>query len=414
MKPYHFYVSFNPLFNEDSAWKTQAHEFHQKLLEKKQLNETSKMYWGKIQLSENSQPVVVSDFQQVHSENLELQMETHLFITDYQHLWVGKVAEVTQDAPSDDETLQFYKNKKVELWFGISDFDLLSNKAEETLSFLKKLHVDNEYYDFKIKEITPFTPSIRFPIIVQDRSRERYFKSFVGTNTQRVFEKNLLIAESGPGLKIDEFIKSFVISEKNFKLMPESLRFQITNAEVLLVEAQSGYQKDRIKLERAILTYLKCLEILLNETFVAHLKQMEGYRIWVTKDEDSPKFIRSALDKDKSTLIKLYQSNGCFNLNQIKMLLDNPSFFAHTSLDYVFRQRQAFWEFCRLELRPTLKNESLIELRNDLGSKNQTKAHERELLLVRNILLGVGGKGIFNQIIESWFDGHGELKKKSA
>jgi len=96
------------------------------------------------------------------------------------------------------------------------------------------------------------------------------------------------------------------------------------------------------------------------------------------------------------------------------MLLDTPSFFAHTSLDYVFRQRQAFWEFCRLELRPTLKNESLIELRNDLASRNQTKAHERELLLVRNILLGVGGKGIFNQIIESWFDGHKDLKKKSA
>lgn len=414
MKPYHFYVSFNPLFNEDSAWKTQAHEFHQKLAEKKQINNSAKMYWGKIQLSEHSRPVVVSDFKQVHSENLELQMETHIYITDYQHLWVGKVIEVTQEIPSEEETLPFYKNKKVEMWFGISDFDLLSNKADETLALLKKLHVENEYYDFKLPEITPFVPSIRFPLIVQDRSRERYFKPTVGNQALRVLEKNPHIAESGPGLKIDEFIKSFVITEKNFKLMPESLRFQITNAEVLLVEAQSGYQKDRIKLERAILTYLKCLEILLNETFVAHLRQVEGYRIWVTKDQESPKFIRSALDKDKSKLMKLYDSKGCFNLNQIKMLLDTPSFFAHTSLDYVFRQRQAFWEFCRLELRPTLKNESLIELRNDLASANHTKAHERELLLVRNILLGVGGRGIFNQIIESWFDGRGEVKKKSA
>jgi hypothetical protein len=86
------------------------------------------------------------------------------------------------------------------------------------------------------------------------------------------------------------------------------------------------------------------------------------------------------------------------------MLLDTPSFFPHTSLDYVFRGKRNFWEYCRLELRPTLKNESLIELRNLLAQHGEVKAHDRELLLVRNILLGVGGRGVFNNIIEAWFD----------
>jgi len=172
----------------------------------------------------------------------------------------------------------------------------------------------------------------------------------------------------------------------------------------LLLEAQSGGKKDRFKLEQAIFTYLKCLECLLNETFVAYLKREEGHRIWITKDRSSPTFIRSVLDKDKSSLTRLKDSTENFNLSQIKMLLDTPSFFPHTSLDYVFKGKKSFWEYCRLELRPTLKNESLIELRNILSAQGVVKAHDRELLLVRNILLGVGGRGVFNNIIEAWFD----------
>jgi hypothetical protein len=205
-------------------------------------------------------------------------------------------------------------------------------------------------------------------------------------------------------MKLNELTHSFVIPEDNFKRIPENIRSQIVYAEILLLEAQTGGQQDRAKLEQAILTYLKCLETLLNETFIAYLKREEGHRIWISKDPHSPKFIRSALDKDKSAFIRFKESDVIFNLSQIKMLLDTPSFFPHTSLDYVFMGKKSFWEYCRLELRPTLKNESLIELRNLLAVHGEVKAHDRELLLVRNILLGVGGRGVFNNIIEAWFD----------
>jgi DNA-binding transcriptional MerR regulator len=121
--------------------------------------------------------------------------------------------------------------------------------------------------------------------------------------------------------------------------------------------------------------------------------------------------MRSALDKDKSSLIRLKDSTEYFNLSQIKMLLDTPAFFPHTSLDYVFKGKNCFWEYCRLELRSTLKNESLIELRNQLSTQTAQKIHDRELLLVRNILLGVGGSGIFNLIVESWFEDQAQQAK---
>ena len=403
MKPYHFYVAFNPLFNEDSNWKTQAHEFYQALKFKKEKNKDAHMYWGKIQISEHSESLKMTTFEQVVSENSEVQMDSHLFITDYQHMWVGKVAEVLKEIPDSENTLDFYKNKIVEVWFKVVDFDLISNHAAETLAILTQLHVENEYYNYKIKEMTPFTSGIRFPMIIQDKTQERYFKSISNDYGLRILKENPLLTTKGEAMKLNSLIHSFVIPEDTFRRIPEYIRSQIIHAEILLLEAQGGGNKDRYKLEQAMLTYLKCLESLLNETFVAYLKREEGHRIWVTKDCSAPKFIRSVLDKDKSSLIRLKDSKEVFNLSQIKMLLDTPSFFPHTSLDFVFREKKSFWEYCRLELRPTLKNESLIELKNLLSTHAHVKAHDRELLLVRNILLGVGGKGVFNNIIESWY-----------
>lgn len=400
MKPYHFYVAFNPLFNEDRTWKTQAHEFHHKLKEKKAKDPNAHFYWGKIQVSEYSEALNVPTFQQVLVENSELEMETHLYITDYQHLWVGKVSQVMETIPDSENTLPFYHNKRVEVWFKITDFDLISNNASETMTALSCIHVDNEHYSYKIKEMTPFTSGIRFPMIVQDRAKERYFQK----TDLRILRENPMLSGSGEAMQLTNIIQSFVIPEETFKRIPENIRTQIIHAEILLLEAQAGGKKDRIKLEQAILTYLKCLEQLLNETIVGILRREEGHRIYVTKDQATPKFMRSALDKDKSTLLRLKDCQEIFNLSQIKMLLDTPAFFGHTSLDYVFRNKKMFWEYCRLELRSTLKNESLIEIRNVLTKPGDLKAHDRELLLIRNILLGVGGRGVFNDVIESYFE----------
>ena len=91
-------------------------------------------------------------------------------------MWVGKVAEALKEIPDSENTLDFYKNKKVEVWFKVVDFDLISNNAAETLAILNQLHVENEYYNYKIKEMTPFTSGIRFPMIIQDKTQERYFE----------------------------------------------------------------------------------------------------------------------------------------------------------------------------------------------------------------------------------------------
>jgi hypothetical protein len=409
MRPCHFYVAFNPLFNKNTVYKTQAHEFYYSLKQQVSLDPSAYLFWGKLKMSEYTEPLHQENFYEVLKSNHISGEETCLFVTDYHNLWVGKVTGVQTEDPETHETLEFYKGKKVELWFKISDFDLVSNHAEKTSHLLNQYYVDNSYYNYKVKEIGPASSGLRFPMIVQDQLDEKYFSS---EQNHRIKNQNILVETLGESMNLGNLIQTYVIPEENFKKLPEIVRSQILYAEILLMEATTSGKRDRTKLEHSILTYLRCLEYLLNSTFVGHLKHEEGHRLFVTKDAPI-RFLRSPIDRDKKSLMRLKDLTDVVELSQIKMILDAPQFFTNTSLDYVFRNRQRFWEYCRLELRSILKNESLIEIRNTLARNESIDIYDQELILVRNILLGVGGKGVFNNLIEKYYADE-VIKEKSA
>lgn len=401
MKPCHFYLAINPLFNGQSDYKSQAHEFYFRLKERMTSNEKKHLYWGKLHITEYSDALNWEQLQKVLTANKENNFDTHLYVTDFQHLWVGKVAEITPSKPSDKDTLDFYKNKDVEVWFKITDFDLLANEPSTTADVLHNLYVDNEYYNLKLKELSPVSSGLRFPVIIQDKSQDQYFS--LHQNTRRVNLKNSLIEDPCENKRLNSIIQSYVIPEENFKKLPESVRKQIVEAELLLVEATTGKIKSREKLEEAITKYLSCLELLLNETFMKEIKNLEGHRIYVS-NESGVRFIRSPLDREKKSLKRIIDIKEPFDLAQMKMLMDSPAFFQNVNLDLVFKNKKRFWEYCRLELRHTLKNEGILDIVKVLKNREILKYHDKELMLVRNILLGVGGKGIFNDVIENYFD----------
>jgi len=404
MKPYHFYLPFNPLFNSNDKYESQAHEFFEELKKIKQKNSHESLYWGKLKISEFTSSLNVDGFSQVVRENQEIELETHLFITDYQFLWVGKVRSVTSKLPTDAKTLNFYNGKNVEVWFELSDFHLISNESESTLAFIYQLHIDNPYQDNKIDHLSPMVNELRFPLVIQDRGHHHFFKNGI-----HVLENNPMLNKSDETLKMESFGRSFVIPQKTFSLLPDKVRSSILHSEVLLMEALSKGKRDRVKLEKSIFGYLECLELLLNETFVSHLREKEGHNIFVSMDSGTVKILRQPQTDSHKTSLKDTKVN--FTLNQIKMLIDTPRFFEHTSLDYIFRDKKSFWEYCRLEFRNALKNESILELYLKFKNKNQVELHDRELLLMRNILLGVGGVGLFSALISNWYRDEYSSKK---
>ncbi len=69
----------------------------------------------------------------------------------------------------------FYDGKNVEIWFKISDMDLVSSEYVETGYYLENLYAKNDFCSQELDSINPYLSGLRYPLIVQDRLSERYF-----------------------------------------------------------------------------------------------------------------------------------------------------------------------------------------------------------------------------------------------
>ena len=117
-------------------------------------------------------------------------MSTHLFITDFKHIWAGKVKSVGDKIPKNGNTLSFYQGKNVEVWFELSDFILLEHSHEETANKLAELYIDNEYNKMQIHGLSPFTTSVYYPCLVQDLAEEQFFDVMDDSSESHLVLKN--------------------------------------------------------------------------------------------------------------------------------------------------------------------------------------------------------------------------------
>ncbi len=128
----HFYITFNPYLNTEHEHEyTQAHEFYDQLKELKLKKKTATMHWGKMIGADRTSNLNTAGFQSIITENLETNCSTHLYITDFQNLWVAKVDSIKDTISKKDKTLSFYEGKNVEIWFEITDMTLLEHNHED-------------------------------------------------------------------------------------------------------------------------------------------------------------------------------------------------------------------------------------------------------------------------------------------
>ena len=177
--PIHFFITFNPQLNDYiEPGFTQAHEFYEYL--RSQITEMegkegeAYAYWGNIIGKDRNISANFSNFEEVIAKNKEHQLATHLYISDYENIWVAKIESVHKSLGKDFKALDFYKGKKVETWFKVVDFSLLEYCHEKTAAKLAELYIDNSYMDLKIDELSPFTTGIKYPAFVQDLSEEPF------------------------------------------------------------------------------------------------------------------------------------------------------------------------------------------------------------------------------------------------
>jgi hypothetical protein len=389
-KPFHFYVVFNPMINKDTHYKTQAHEFYHSL-KTKVLNDDSEeafMYWGKLKV-DNSKDEDLNHFSKMIENNQHIGEETHLYITDYHHFWVAKVESVHAEIFNKNHALPFYDNKEVEMWFKITDMELLSAEFEETSYYLKQLYVDNKFHDEVIESLNPYLGGLKFPLILQDNLNEKYFKNVYSEDVSRCVKNNPLINNPGASGGVVSSMKSFVLPPQIFSMLSSLTKKELLDVEVGLTKREDF---DSNLFDGVLSSYLRILESVMNDTLGFILKREFGNCLFISKSGTH----FSDQKTEDNISIDLFQ--GVISLNGFVHLLVDANKFGNISLKDLEVTYPNIVEYFSNELVPFILEEELAEMRIKAQQGEKLQVSKIQVLKVRNQILGVGCVGVINSL----------------
>lgn len=395
--PIHFYITFNPYLNESlEPGYTQAHEFYEFLI--KNLKNTSKKYayWGKIINANRESKIDFHKLNDAIEHNRALGVSTHLYITDFNNLWVGKVDSVHKDIDivNDFQALEFYKGKKVEIWFKISDFTLLDHEPEGTARALSQFYIDNEFVDLKIHSLSPFTTAIRYPTFIQDRRGELYFDEREDSEGPIALTYNPAIDSTAVN-SILRSLFSHAIPEQLYNQIPHSARTEIEGAEIDMLERRQH------NLPKIAFSYIKAMEIILNDLVIHHIKRCGyGDQFFVAYETMPPKLY---FENNRPGLIPISKFQKNYSCNQLFYFIQRGMQSKNFCFKKAFHGKEEFVKFVGQDLPRLLENNQILNMRGVLAHADAEDVSAQDCIAVRNLILGVGCKGIIHAIYQSFY-----------
>jgi len=386
---YHFYLTFNPYLNQnEEQGYTQAHEFYDLMKELVSIDPTATCYWGKMINKDRDASIDIGAFQEILNNNNQNHFSTHLFITDFQNLWVGKVKAVTQLIPKNANTLSFYKDKKVEVWFEISDFILLEHGHIETAKRISDLKMDNSYSALQIQGLSPFTTSVKYPCIIEDQQLEQYFDEFDQNEISHlVLKENPAILKSNAH-QVLKLIHNFVLPEEIYAKIPHAAKLEIETAEIDMLEQRHH------NIHKIAFSYLRALEVIMNDLIIHHIKRKGQAEDFYVDTSSAPPKIFLQPSKDYFVTLKEYNKN--FSINTLLHFVDYANNQSHLGFKKAFSEQKEFIRFILKDFTDAVKNNHLIEIRNALAHGENEKVSHKDAIAVRNIILGCGTQGLIS------------------
>jgi hypothetical protein len=396
MSPIHFYLTFNPYLNTDYEGSyTQAHEFYDLLKDLVQKDKNATIFWGKMIGKDRESKLDLTVFEKVIQSNSEQGLSTHLYITDFQNLWVGRVNAITDTLPKKGNTLPFYEGKKVEIWFEISDFCLLEHNHEETANKISELYIDNNHHDLKINGLSPFTTAIKYPCFIQDLAEEQYFDALDTNEVSHLVLKHNPSINSTTSQQVLRCLHAYAFPESLYKKIPYAAKMEIETAEQDMLE-QRHHNPGRIAFG-----YLKALEIIMNDLIIHHIKRKGfGGDFYVDNTSMPPKLF---LQESKDHLIPLKQFPKNFSLNQLIYFMERCHNQNHLSFKKAFSEHKQFVRFVTSDLQQIIKDNQLINIRGILAHNNSAAISLSDAMAVRNLILGVGCKGLIHLAYQTFY-----------
>lgn len=394
--PLHFYLTFNPYLNHEyEAGYTQAHEFFDFLKEAITKDKTATAYWGKIISKDRDSKLDLEVFNKVLQKNTQNHLSTHLYISDFRHLWVGQVKSVGASLPKDANTLPFYEGKNVEVWFEISDFILLEHTHEETANKLSEMYIDNEHSKLVIQGLSPFTTSVYYPCLVQDLAEEQYFDEFDDTEFNHLMLKpNPAILRNSSDIVVNS-LHNYVFPEAMYSKIPHAAKLEIESAELDMMESRHH------NMHKIAFSYLKALEIVLNDLIIHHIKRKGlADQFFVDATSAPPKLY---LNPAKDYYITLKQFSKHFSISHLLHFMERCSNQNNLPFKKAFSEHKQFVRFCTKELADIVKTNKLIEVRNALAHGEEQKLTFKDANAIRYLILGGATSGLIQQCLRNFY-----------
>lgn len=394
------------MINQGGNYKTQAHEFYAEL-KSKSLNfnsEDSAMYWGKLKVNESAE-TDLKNYQDVIAHNKEIGKDTHIYISDYHHFWVAKVESVHHQIHNKSDTLAFYDNKDVDVWFRITDMDLIAGEFEETLYYLSGLFVDNKFCTEKIDSIHPYLGGLKFPMIVEDNLDENYFRSRFSEDAQRLSRENPLIEKNFLCDHVTTHMKSFVLPPQVFSKLSHNVKKELLSVEMSLAEKENG---SNLIFENVLNSYLRILESVMNETLGKILNSQYGECLFIS--DDGERFSDHA--GPNTSLLGKY--NGYISMNAFLHLLSDVTKFGNLSLESTNDKFPEMVDYFTNTLIPFIEEKELVSMRSAFKRGEKVTISKEMVFHLRNQILGVGCVGVINTLITILFNSEQEYFLKKA
>ncbi len=396
MSAIHFYLTFNPFLNKNTESQyTQAHEFHDLLANLIKSQKSNYAYWGKIINKERSAQAKIEQMKQVLTTNQENNVSTHLYITDFNNLWVAKVTGIVDSINKKEQsyTLDFYEDKKVEAWFKISDFTLLEFAPQETARKLSELYIDNEFVENTINGLSPFTTSIRYPTFVQDLAEEQYFDQ-LEQNEKLVINGHHALNKQGAG-QVLKTLHNYAFPEEIYQKLPHAAKAEIEMAELDIIENRHH------NLGRIAFSYLKSIEIILNDLVINHIKRSGyGSEFWVDPSIHPPKL---HLEKENASCIALSKYSKNFSIGQLIYFIGKCDKTSNFCFRKAFQNKKHFINFMTKDLSKILSEHQMLEIRNLLAHQGHNSLSPNDASAIRNLTLGIGCHGLIHKIYQSFY-----------
>jgi hypothetical protein len=332
------------------------------------------VWWAKLRSPNRDGPLPHAQDVLALQHQVDRDVETHLYLTDYRSLWVADLAEITDDdVPGDtpaerDHMPSYYQGHRVDFWFRLTDFRrLVSDDTAGVVQALKQLR-NVRYHD---RPVSLYGGIVDLPLIVWHEDGALWFR-----------ESETLIdglwAEQDAHLRSETErmggeLRDNLLGESVWSALHPTTRTFLAAAEVMF---RSHRDDANFDFAGPAISYAKALEAELNDLVFGRLARHFGRR--TERDR--------LLNVDGRT-IDLGGLLPHFTLGVVSRLLAEDG-IVRTAVRATFPSQDARW------LEGMLPNElvPIIELRNPAA--HNVALSLTEAVRVREQVVGIGREGL--------------------